>query len=208
MGIFMTGLTDLFLRGVISYGVPIFALALFIGAIGIPIPTTLLVIAGGAFIRQGTFDVVGAFGLGLCCAVFGDSISFLAGKYLGKWMYAWLGSSSAWSSAECTFKQYGGAAVYSTRFLLTSIAIPVNLIAGGTHYSYKRFLLYVLAGEGTWLVVFGFLGYLFGSQWEVVNQVITNFGVYIFGIFLFLGVIILIKRFFEKYAYGRIQVRA
>jgi membrane protein DedA with SNARE-associated domain len=33
---------------------------------------------------------------------------------------------------------------------------------------------YDAAGELTWLLVYGALGYLFGSQWEYVSDLISN----------------------------------
>ena len=50
------------------------------------------------------------------------------------------------------------------------------MIAGLNSYSLKRFLTYDGAGEVTWVLLYGGLGYIFGSQWELVSQYLTNFG--------------------------------
>ena len=54
-----------------------------LGALGFPIPTSLLVIAGGAFSRQGMLNLMPAAGLGLLGAITGDSISFAMGRLGG-----------------------------------------------------------------------------------------------------------------------------
>jgi membrane-associated protein len=59
--------------------------------------------------------------------------------------------------------------------LLTPLALPTNLIAGGSGYRYWRFLTYDVAGEFTWILLYGGLGYLFGSQWELISQFISDF---------------------------------
>jgi membrane-associated protein len=69
--------------------------------------------------------------------------------------------------------------------MVTAIAIPVNLIAGGSGYKLSRFLLYDSTGEVVWIVVYSGLGYLFGAQWELVSTFISNFGWLILGLLIF-----------------------
>jgi membrane-associated protein len=58
--------------------------------------------------------------------------------------------------------------------VLTPIAVPINLVAGSSDYSVWRFVAYDSAGELTWLLFYGALGYLFGSRWEYVSDLISN----------------------------------
>ena len=53
--------------------------------------------------------------------------------------------------------------IFLTRFLITGIAVPVNLLAGTGNFPFKRFLMYDLAGEAIWIFGYGGLGYLFGT---------------------------------------------
>ena len=48
-------------------------------------------------------------------------------------------------------------------------------------------MAYDSLGEFTWIILYGGLGYLFGSQWELVSDFISNFGGLILGIVI-LGV--------------------
>ena len=50
------------------------------------------------------------------------------------------------------------------------------MIAGLNGYSWKRFLAYDGAGEVTWVLLYGGLGYIFGSQWEIVSQYLSSLG--------------------------------
>ena len=46
-------LTELFMNGMITYGSIVLGIALLIGAAGIPVPGTLLIVAAGALVQQG-----------------------------------------------------------------------------------------------------------------------------------------------------------
>jgi len=179
--------SDYLLTLLINYGAPAFALLLFLGALGFPIGASALVIAAGAFSQQGILDWhVTAF-LGLIGAILGDAISFGIGFYAKDWVDKRFGRSPTWRNAEETFDKRAGLAIYLTRFLITALAIPTNLIAGGSGILFRRFMLYDSLGELTWIILYGGLGYLFGSQWELVSEFISNFGGLILGLVI-LGV--------------------
>lgn len=180
-------LSDTLLTFVINYGAPVLALVIFLAAAGIPLPSTLMVVAGGAFVRQGVLSLDVTLALCLAGVLLGDSLSYALGRFGRGWVLRRFGSSSAWNSAELQFQRRGGLAVYLTRFLFTALAIPVNLIAGGSAYAYPRFLTLDAAGELTWLAAYGGLGYLFGTQWEQISDLLSNFSGLLLGL-LALGV--------------------
>lgn len=167
-------LTDLLLNGLATYGAVMLGIALLLGALGLPVPGTLLVIAAGALVRQETIDGSTALLAGLLGAVIGDSASYIMGRCGTGWVQRSFKSSAAWQTAQTQFQQRGALAVYVTRFLLTPLAIPTNLIAGSSGYNFGRFLSYDLAGEFTWLVLYGGLGYTFGSQWEAISEFVSD----------------------------------
>ena len=187
-------LTDLILTGVLNYGPPAIGLALLLGALGLPLPGTLLVLAAGAFVRQGVLSWATAAGFGLLGVVLGDSASYMVGRFAGRWVQRRFGRSAAWQKAAEIFDRQGGLAVYLTRFLLTPLALPTNLIAGGSGYPFWRFLGYDAAGELTWIALYGGLGYMFGSQWELINQFISDFSGLLVGLVMVGGGVYLLLR--------------
>ena len=169
-------MSDYLLTQIINYGAPLFGLILFLGAVGIPLPASILVVAAGAFSQQGFLDWVSIAIFGLLGAVAGDAISFGIGFYAKDWVDHRFGRSPTWKNAEQTFDKRAGLAIYLTRFLVTTLALPTNLIAGGSGILFRRFILYDTLGELTWIVLYGGLGYIFGSQWELVSDFISNVG--------------------------------
>ena len=180
-------LTDWLLTGMLNYGAPTFGLALLIGAIGVPLPGTFFVVAAGAFARQGGLDGLTAAMLGFLGAVVGDSLSYGIGRVARTWVQRRFVASTAWRQAQVAFERRGGLAIYLTRFLITPLAIPTNLIAGSGGYAYWRFFLYDAGGELTWIVLCGGLGYLFGAHWEMLSRLVSDFSGLLVG-FIVLGV--------------------
>jgi len=186
-------MSDFLLTQVINYGAPILGAIVFIGALGVPFPATLLVIAAGAFAKQGLLTWYTTGLVALTCVVIGDNLSYAMGHFAREPVLRRFQNSPRWMQAESTFDRWGGMSVFWTRFLITGIAVPVNLIAGTSGFGFRRFLLYDLIGESIWIFGYGGLGYLFGTQWEVVSDVLGNIsgltlGLLILAVGIWLGI--------------------
>lgn len=167
-------MSDFLLTQIVNYGAPILGVIVFIGALGAPFPSTLLIVAAGAFAKQGLLTWYTTGLTALAFVVFGDNLSYAMGHFAREPVLRHFQSSGNWIKAESTFVRWGGMAVFWTRFLITGIAVPVNLIAGTSGFGFRRFLLYDLVGEAIWIFGYGGLGYLFGTQWEVVSDLLNN----------------------------------
>ncbi|MCL4833831.1 MAG: VTT domain-containing protein [Caldilineaceae bacterium] len=160
---------------IITYGSVALGVTVLLAALGVPFPSTLFVLASGAFVQQGVLDLPSTLAVALLFVVTGDSLSYGMGRLLRRVIQRRFGRLESWRNAEAYFQQRGGIAIYLTRCLLTPIAVPTNWIAGSSGYRPLRFIGYAAAGELTWLLAYGGLGYLFGSQWEVVSAFVSDF---------------------------------
>jgi len=189
-------MSDFLLTQIINYGAPILGAIVFIGAMGAPFPGTLIVIAAGAFSKQGilSWDTTGL--VALACVVLGDSLSYGMGYYARERVLRRFQNSERWAQAKSTFNSWGGMSIFWTRFLITGIAVPVNLIAGTSDFRFRRFFLYDLIGEFIWIFGYGGLGYLFGTQWEVVSDFLSNMSGLMLGlVILVIGIWLGIRQF-------------
>lgn len=168
-------MSEFLLTNLVNYGVSVFGVTLFIAAMGIPLPSSLLVIVTGVFVREGAFEWWVAFAIGLAASVMGDTVGYGIGRFFADWSQLRFGQNPKWQTAQNSFNQHGGLAIYLTRFLVTLLALPTNLIAGSSHYSFQRFLFYDITGQATWLGLYGGAGYLFSSQWELMSEFFSNF---------------------------------
>lgn len=177
-------MSDFLLTQIINYGAPFLGAIVFIGALGAPFPGTLIVIAVGAFSRQGFLPWHTTGLVALACVVLGDCIGYALGYYARGPVLRRFGNSERWNKAESFFQRWGGMSVFLSRFLVTGIAVPVNLIAGTSHLSFRRFFIYDLLGETIWIFGYGGLGYLFGSQWEAVSDFLNNISGILLGLII------------------------
>ncbi|GAA5505459.1 DedA family protein [Novipirellula caenicola] len=195
MSLSLAPLIEQILTWIAAYGLLALGLSIFAAAVGVPLPSTLFVIAAGAFVRQGVLDEVLTPICILACVVLGDVVSFGMGRYARISIERRFGGRRSWRRARSALLNRGGVAIYLTRWMLTAFAVPTNLAAGGGGYPFVRFLAFDVAGEVTWILVFGGLGYAFGSEWEVIGSLASDFSGLLVGIvFVLAGVYFLLKR--------------
>lgn len=176
---------EFLLTQVINYGAPLLGVIVFIGGLGIPLPCTLLVIAAGAFVRQGILPWHTTALISILSVVIGDSISYSFGYFSREKVLTRFSGTPQWLQAEESFQKWGPLSIFFSRFLVTAIALPVNLLSGTTGFPFRKFFIYDLLGEVVWIFGYGGLGYLFGSQWELVNDFLSNFGGLVLGVIVF-----------------------
>lgn len=165
----MSDLAGLLLTALLNHGALALGATLFLAALGVPLPASMLLIAAGAFAQQGVLGMPEAAAAALAGAVLGDSGSYGIGRFGGGLVPQRVRASAAWTRSTTLFARWGLWGVYLTRFLLTPAALPVNLLAGSTRYPWLSYLGAVVAGEATWVGLYGGAGYVFAQQWESVS---------------------------------------
>ena len=158
MSLSLAPLVEQLLTWIAEYGLGALGLSLFLAAAGVPLPSTLFVIAAGAFVRQGVFDPVATFVCMLGCVVLGDAVSYGIGRFARTGIERRFGRRRTWLRAKRLLLERGVTAIFLTRWMLTAFAAPTNLAAGSVGYPFRRFLAVDLAGELTWILLYGGLG--------------------------------------------------
>lgn len=171
----MTSSVEWLLTGLLNHGTSLLGAALFLAAFGVPLPATMLLMAAGAFTRQGMFAAEAAVLAATIGAITGDACSYLLGRLGLRWLPQTLLAAGSWQQAGRLFARWGAWSVFVTRFLLTPAALPVNLLAGSSRYSWRRFMAAAAAGEVIWVLLFGGIGHFFSAQWEVLSGLAGDF---------------------------------
>ncbi|MDP9455294.1 MAG: VTT domain-containing protein [Actinomycetota bacterium] len=143
----------------LNRGPPALAIVLFAAALGLPIPSTALVLAAGALAREGRVDAPLYAILALIGAVLGDAAGYLLARLGFAPILRRLEGSTSWHRAERAFERWGKLTILFSRFLVTPLSPPVNAIAGAVRYPFAGFFLLCAIGEVVWVALFGGLGY-------------------------------------------------
>jgi membrane-associated protein len=152
--------------------------------LGLVLPGGTLALLGAFYARQGTLNIAWVIFFAWIGTALGYHVDYLIGRFaLGKIMTRWGGSpwglrlrlAGRLRLAKRMIARYGGRAILLSH-IVGHIRSFVALSAGATHMSYRRFLAFELTAALIWNIVFSLLGYLAGSEYDRIQQIIERAG--------------------------------
>jgi membrane-associated protein len=200
----VNSLLSLLLTFLQSYGYVALWITVYVAAVGIPIPITLLLLAAGAFAALGDFNVFLLFIISFSALVCGDNTGYWIGRIWGSRAMNWIERSKRWNRlippqriarSRQYFRHRGGWAIFLSRFLFSALGGIINLLSGSELYPYRYFLPFDSSGEVLGAIIPLSLGYVFGASWEAVGDVL---GYSSFLILSLLIVIVLVSRLIKN----------
>ena len=200
----MSNLLSLLLTFLQSYGYIALWITVYVAAVGIPIPITLLLLAAGAFAALGDFNLTLLFVISFSALICGDNTGYWIGRIWGSRALNWIERSKRWNrlippqrivQSRQYFRRRGGWAIFLSRFLFSALGGIINLLSGSELYPYRYFLLFDTPGEALGAIIPLMLGYVFGASWEAVGDVL---GYSSFLLLSLLIVIILVSRLIKN----------
>ena len=181
-----TTLQEYLLSALTNYGVAAIFISVFVSAIGLPLPTSFLLLVAGSFIEQGDLNfwpVMIAASIG---AILGDHVGYSLGWYGGRAIVTRiskrLNAEALVEKAEAASRKWGGISIFFTRWLVTAPGPYVNLSSGLTRYRLPMFSLNVVLGEALWVLIYVKVGQFFSTRLAEVSDALGDFT------FLLLGV--------------------
>ncbi|MGI9434369.1 MAG: DedA family protein [Geminicoccaceae bacterium] len=161
-----------------TYSVYVIFASAFLSCLLLPLPTSLMMLAGGAFVASGDLVlwqvIVAAHG----GAIIGDQIGYLIGRHGGAPLLEKVARSPTRAvslrRARALVDRYGAFGVFFSKSLTAPLGPWVNLIAGATGLSWRRFAISDLLGETVWVSLYVSLGFVFSSQISAVADIMSN----------------------------------
>ncbi|MEM8631754.1 MAG: DedA family protein [Pseudomonadota bacterium] len=151
-----------------AYGVWIVFVATFLSCLALPIPTSFVMLAGGAFVASGDMEMVPTVLAAFVGAVLGDNAGYAIGRNAGPVVVRSFALNSrraaVWKQAQAFMESWGGSSVFFSRWLFSPLGPYVNFISGATQVSWPRFALSGAAGEAVWVTVYVGLGYILSEE--------------------------------------------
>ncbi|MEN6413579.1 MAG: DedA family protein [Veillonellales bacterium] len=156
-----------------SLGLPGVFAGVFLEAIGLPFPGSVLVAFAGFLSRQGEFSIIAAWLVSLLGYLLGSLSAFLLGRRMGepfikRWgRYIRLNPERI-GKAQKLLQKSAPLYVIGGRFLPT-IGNVTPYIAGISGISIVNFLIYDMIHAILWLTVFLSAGAVMGSNWQIIT---------------------------------------
>ena len=155
----------------------IFASA-YLSCLAVPIPTSLMMLSGGAFVASGDLVLWQVVAGALTSAILGDQTGYMIGRHGGAPLVARIARGpkrrAALARARAIVDRRGGVGVFFSTWLFAPLGPWVNFIAGTTGLSWRRFTVWDILGETIWVSLYVGVGALFASRIEAVADLLGN----------------------------------
>lgn len=171
-------MTELVFSLVSQYGIYVIFASSFLSCLALPIPTSLMMLTGGAFVASGDLNFLSVGVAAYSGAVLGDQTGYLIGRTGGSSLVNRLARAPSRAAvlerARKLIDRRGGIGVFLSTWAVAPLGPWVNFIAGATGLSWFRFTVWDVLGETVWVTVYVGLGYIFMDQVTTVADVMSD----------------------------------
>lgn len=172
-------MTEIVFGLVSHYGVYVIFASSFLSCLALPIPTSLMMLTGGAFVASGDLTFMSVGFAAYVGAILGDQTGYLIGRTGGSALVDRLARApsraAALERAKALVERRGGMGVFLSTWAVAPLGPWVNFIAGATGLSWVRFTVWDILGESVWVTLYVGLGYVFMDKVTTVADIMGNF---------------------------------
>lgn len=170
---------DLLRNAVVQYGYWAVGGALLLENAGIPVPGETVLLAA-TFLAYSEHDLQLSWIIVVAtiAATLGDNLGFALGFYGGRALLLRYQSifrikPETLARGESLFARYGAVTVFFARFVF-GMRIIAGPLAGVLRMPWRKFLVFNFLGAVLWVTVISCAGYLFGRQWQRLDQSVNR----------------------------------
>lgn len=171
-------MTDSIFALLTTYGYLGVCICTYFSCLFIPIPTSLMMLAGGALAASGDISVPILLLSAFTGAVLGDQTGFFIGRKFGRRALTRLSRSPARARviarAEKTVDKRGGYGVFFSTWLVAPLGPYVNVVAGAAGLKWLRFTIADVLGEAIWVNLYIWLGFAFAGSLTLVSELVGD----------------------------------
>ena len=160
------------------HGASVLFLAALLSCAGVPIPTSALMLAAGAFVASGDMQFLPVALTTLAGAILGDQIGYGAGRAGGQPLWDRFRARPKFTAlmdrARAELDRRAVTAVILSRFPLSALGPWINLASGATRIAWHRFTLGVLVGDTVWILAYLGTGAFFAHKIKALGTTMTS----------------------------------
>lgn len=184
-------MTELLLALVPVYGYYAVALIVFLAAVGIPLPSSVLVVTCGGLAASGDLNLMQLIATTATCYVVGDQLAFAIGAAAGPQQIEKLKKrpklAALVQKAEKLYSKHGSFAVFLSRTVLSPIGPSMAYLSGASKMNKLQFSVLSTLGIVLWSTAFSMLGYVSTGNLPVVSDLVASIMATMFFLFLSIG---------------------
>ena len=171
-------MTDTLLALVPTYGIWLILLSLILSCLALPVPSSILVMAAGAFAAAGDLLLWQVQLAAFTGFIVGDQIAYFAARYGGSPFIGLLKSkrklAEPVAKAERLLARYGALSVFLSRTVLSPLGAYIGYLSGALRLRWSRFTAAAIAGAICWCAGYSLLGYFFAARIAQLAEIIGN----------------------------------
>jgi len=173
---------DLLRNAVVHYGYWAVAGVLLLENAGIPVPgETVLLLASFLAYSQHELSLFWIIVVATVAATLGDNLGFALGTYGGRPLLARYQTlfrirDATLARGENLFARFGAVTIFFARFVF-GMRIIAGPMAGVLRMPWRKFLVFNFLGAAVWVTVISGVGYLFGQNWNLLEEYLKRFDV-------------------------------
>lgn len=171
-------MADTLLALVPAYGVWLILAALLLSCLALPVPSSILVMAGGAFAATGDMVLWQVQLAAFCGFVTGDQTAYgiarLGGARFIDTLRAKPRLMPVLRRSEALLARHGAVAVFFSRTLLSPLGPYTGYLSGAFRQRWSHFTIAAVCGAVCWCMAYSLLGYFFAGRVAQVADMIGN----------------------------------
>lgn len=189
-------MTETILSLIPEYGLIVVFVVVTIAGLGMPVPSSLVVLASGGFAATGDLVLWQVLSVVYVAVFVGDQLGYAGGKMSGAIVISKVKTLSRSKKlvdrAQNLLEKRQGVAILLGHTVLSPICPYINYLSGAGRIKWSTFTSIALFGASIWTTTYVVLGYLFASNLALISELAGNvIGIIIAGIIVILGVVFL-----------------
>ncbi len=174
----------------------------------IPFPSEVIIPPAAYLAQQGEMNIFLVILFGIIGSLIGASINYFLARTLGrKIIYClankklarlFLINENRIKKAEKYFLRYGNVSTFIGR-LVPAVRQLISIPAGFSKMNFKSFIFFTFLGSGIWTTILAILGYILGSNQELLTKYYKEISVF----FIIIAVVFILFLMFKKYKAAR-----
>jgi len=173
----------------------------------IPFPSEIIIPPAAYLASQGQFNIYLVIIAGVAGSLIGAAINYFLAMTLGRRIvYSLAGTKISKlllitekkiKKAEDYFLLYGAISTFLGR-LVPAVRQLISIPAGFSRMNFKKFIFYTALGSGLWTIILAVIGYVFGSNKELLEKYYTNITYLAIIVVILIIVVIIYKKIKNK----------